>query len=131
MRGVGWVRIQKTVNKCSKIQLYFVPSFRTEYCQVFCASEKLSMNFVGLFFAKYTIYHERTFSTPQRNLSSTLGCREVDVGAIEFFVYRPTDFELQEKRGFSKTVKISTFLKKDFKFFRLYRKLQGVLYYWC
>ena len=131
MRGVGWVRIQKTVNKCSKIQLYFVLSFRTEYCQVFWASEKFSVNFVGLCFAKYTIFHEGTFSTPQRNLSSTLGCSKLGVGAIDFLVYRPTDFDLREKRGFSKMVKISTFLKKDLKFFRLDWKLQGVLYYWC
>ena len=131
MRCVGWARIPKTVSKCSKIQFYFVPSFRTEYCQVFCVPEKLSPNFVSLLFAKYTIFHERTFSTPQRNLSSTLGCSKLGVGAIDFLVYRPTDFDLREKRGFSKMVKISTFLKKDLKFFRLDRKLQGVLYYWC
>ena len=97
----AWRRLGQNTNKGEQMlrnSTFFVTSFRTEYYQVFCESEKLSIKF-GFYFAKYKTFDEGTSST-QRNLSSTLGCIMLNVGVDEFLVYRPNDSELREKGHF-------------------------------
>ena len=79
----------------------------------FCASGKLSSNFVGFYFAKYTGFHEGTYSTPLRNLSSTLWCNDLNEGEVEFLVYLPTYSELCKKEVFW----FPHFQKRHLKFF--------------